>query len=41
VYGRAGLPSMRSRRPIERAVLVKGRKNQREVASFFDPQSQV
>ncbi len=41
VYGREGLPSHRSRRPIARAVLVKGRKNQREIASFFDPQSQV
>ena len=40
VYGREGLPSYRSRKPIERAVLVKGTKNRAEVASFFDPQSQ-
>ena len=40
VYGREGLPSFRSRKPIERAVVVKGTKKHTEVASFFDPQSQ-
>lgn len=41
VYGREGLPSYRSRRPIERAVLVKGGRGRTEIASFYDPQSQV
>lgn len=41
VYGREGLPSYRSRRPIERVVIQKGTKNRPEIASFFDPQSQV
>lgn len=35
VYGREGLPSFRSRRPIERVRVKKG------VYTFFDPQSQV
>lgn len=35
VYGREGLPSFRSRKPIERAKVKKG------VYTFFDPQSQV
>jgi formamidopyrimidine-DNA glycosylase len=41
VYGREGLPSYRSRRPIERAVLRRARGDRPEVASFYDPQSQV
>ena len=40
VYGREGLPSFRSRRPVEKAVLVKGTKKRAEVASYYDPQSQ-
>ena len=34
VYGREGLPSFRSRKPIERARVKKG------VYTYFDPQSQ-
>ena len=41
VYGREGLPSLRSRRPIERAIIQTKTKNRPEIASFFDPQSQV
>ena len=41
VYGREGLPSYRSRRPIERVVIQTKTKKRPEIASFFDPQSQV
>lgn len=41
VFGRAGLPSYRSRRPIERVVIQTGTKNRPEIVSYFDPQSQV
>lgn len=41
VYGREGLPSYRSRRPIERAVVTPARKGRREIISYYDPQSQV
>lgn len=40
VYGREGLPSFRSRRPIEKAVVQTKTKNRPEIVSYYDPQSQ-
>ena len=40
VYGRDGLPSFRSRKPIEKAVIQKGTKKRPEIVSYYDPQSQ-
>lgn len=40
VYGREGLPSFRSRRPIEKAVIQTATKHRPEIVSYYDPQSQ-